>query len=349
MKYMVVGDLQVYGSDPDFYGNHRLGYTNRTIDWILSQLANELPDVFVYLGDLGEDNTGVSMPSMHAICRLMSGVDDIMNGRPSYWLVGNHDYFTRDGSVNLMSSLGPLVPEFATVAWPYYIDEQNKVGYISYLSNKTEFLELLAEHPVDLLFCHQPIQGSFFGNGMYDPDGVDPKSLPAMTVVGHYHHANVVGQNGQNILYAGSPMSVNFSDNIVGADYKVRGVWLVEPEHELRMLQNPFTQYYATVRADTVEEIDRQLDGAELSRLHLRVITDQPLKLDETLYASVSVLKNDRQKVVQRTNISLDTSPEDSIGHYVEYKQPTQDSTRLSHVGMMLMKGTDPLTSNSRT
>lgn len=367
MRVLVSGDLQIDASDS---GSERAEQTRNTLAWILGQLDEHRPDMFVHLGDYGEDNRGVDHYSLTLMTWFASEV--FRQVPQSYWLVGNHDYFTEDGSVNLASALGYLFPENHHVAWPWCHGPEGTM-FVSFLKPggqerfRAENGLLFGERDNHVLFSHLPVTGAMYGPNRFEENGIDPSWFPKHTIVGHYHQPNLPDPTqtafGHAIWYAGSPMSHDFRDNVYGLSesQQLRGVWLFDIENgsvasQPVLLPNPHCTYYLSFSSpidygfyttDTDVEGDWCVKDAwftehcivPLDRTKIRVTVpkghdEQARSVLAPLSAGLTVLQEGDHAApqVQTTSIDPDSAPEQAVVDYVDGLEPEK------------LKGLDPAT-----
>lgn len=310
MRFLVVGDLQLLCEDT---ASDRAEQSRGTLSWILSLMDQYRPDAFVHLGDLGERNDGIDHYTLSLVSWFVREVGNRIAPAHAFWLVGNHDYFTADGSINLMSSLAPWMEPHHVVVWPWKTGPEGTL-FVSYLEGPEKFrLEtglLFEAREKSVLFCHQPISGSLWRAGGVESAGIAAEILPRQTFVGHYHMPNpcpaVWAAFGNAVWFCGAPMAHDFRDNAYGltAEQQLRGVWLVDIQNgdilqRPYQLLNPCCQYFLSFQTDFGpggEVLDQWLPSCVLPPERTTVkLTVPPGKEDMARvafrsYKSVSVL-----------------------------------------------------------
>lgn len=372
MKVLVIGDLQIEATDS---GSPRAEQTRNTLSWVLSELDQHRPDMAVHLGDFGENNKGVDH---YSLTLMMWFVSEACRRVPqSYWLVGNHDYYTDDGGVNLMTALRYLMPENHRVAWPWETGPEGTL-FVSYLKSgmkerfRAEVGLLFSEKEKCVMFSHLPVNGAMFGPGRFEENGLDPTWLPSQTIVGHYHKPNPPDPNlaafGNAIWYAGSPMSHDFRDNCYGLtpEQQLRGIWLFEiadgqVQSAPTFLENPYAHYFLSLSASV--EYDASHNSAivhdEWFNNHCRLPLDRttvkitvPAGQEESAQVvfgqtaqSAMVLREDQHAatVEAGTIIDPDASPSQAVTEYVDglsaNKLQGLDAGTLKQTGVSLVEG----------
>src|SRR5215475_1969091 len=114
VKFLIIGDLHLHCAHPD---SARADQARNTAKWVIERIEEHRPDVFVHMGDLGERTNGIDHHSLTVMTKLIAEVGRLMPAKRAFWLIGNHDYHTKTGDINLMSALAPLMPD-QIVAWP---------------------------------------------------------------------------------------------------------------------------------------------------------------------------------------------------------------------------------------
>lgn len=259
MRTLIIGDLQI---DARNLIDDRAEQTRNTLAWVVQMAAHYQPDLAVHLGDYGESNEGVDHYSLSLMTWFAAEL--AKQSKDQYWLVGNHDYKSDDGAINLMSSLEPLLP--GTVAWPWITGPEATL-FLSYLKPdhserfRAEMGLLFEERGSMVLFSHMPVRGAMYRPGVYEQGGFEPDWFPKYSFVGHYHKPNppdpVQTSFGHAIWYCGSPMCHDFRDNCYGLEpsQQLRGIWLAEIQNgevvePPQFLENPHCTYYLSFRAD---------------------------------------------------------------------------------------------------
>lgn len=322
MKILIAGDLQIYGN----LGSTRYDITVKTLNWLKDLLLNTSPDMFVHMGDFGEENASVSIPCLTLMTDFIHIAETFSD--KCYWLVGNHDYATNTGDYNLMSALASMMSDCSFVCWPRLMNEP--YGFLSYLRShdkaRTHILEM--KPYINMLFTHHPIKGSLIREGYYDDHGLDPNELPSLTFVGHYHRPDIVKIEDKTIIYTGSPMCFDYRDDLLGKGNQKRGVWLWDTDSSsngIQFIENPHTEYYCTVTCNTLSEYEEFLSKIQvpITSLHVRLFTHKdliPSFRQQHPFKSIKLYNSEikRSKVSDnRVNIKLDVQPSTAVETYV--------------------------------
>ena len=365
MKFLVSGDLQLLCDDP---GSPRSEQTRNTLSWIIREIDQHHPEVFVHLGDFGESNEGVDHYSLSLMTWFMRGVFD--RTPKSYWLTGNHDFFTEDGSINLMSALGSLMPPNHKAVWPWDGHGPEGTMFVSYLSPgsrerwRADAGLVFAEREHTVLFSHLPVNGAMYSPGILESKGLDADWFPKQTIVGHYHRPNPPSQVQQTfgnfIWYAGSPMSHDFRDNCYGLtrEQQLRGIWLFDiSEGRITtfptFLPNPHATYYLSFSSglNNGAILDPWFNQQcvlppERTVLRLTVPAGQESSTIPALsgMASHAVLREDSRPTLGPVGqaIDPDTAPSNAVQQYVqslpEDRLKGLDPARLAEFGVSLVQ-----------
>ena len=363
MRVLVVGDLQILAIDPT---SERTKIIKDSLAWVLQVIDHYRPEMFVHLGDLGESHQGIDHHSLGLVSQFIADVGKRFQKGMAFWLAGNHDFYTKDGDVNFMSSLKPLM-EGHNIAVPWSNGPENTM-FCSYLSDKNHLRADLGlvweENSNCVLFSHVPIQGATMRHGCFDPTGVDPNSLPVYTFVGHYHHPGFPttgSSSGRWVWYAGSPFSWDYRDNVYGLrpDQQRRGVLLTDVVggHVVTapmLLENPHTDYYASFHANIGpdgypdDSWFRTQFAIPPERTHLKLVVPRGYEsLAEHALGSVvkelKILTQSDEPVTNATQtaINSNTPAMDVIASYVDSKKQPWNGLNpesLKTVGCSLMQ-----------
>lgn len=364
MKFLIIGDLQI--SCPDGFSEHA-DLMRKTLTWITQVIAEEKPDAVVHLGDYGESNRGVDHYSLSLMTWFISAVSTYVRPENCLWLVGNHDYGNRTGTVNLMTSLSPLMPGHK-IAWPWCDGPGGTLG-VSYLVDNLKFrAEMgllwteLADAP-QTLFCHQRINGAFLRQGQVEEAGIDPECLPTFTFVGHYHNADYPLAQHPNIpptkglWYCGSPYAKDFRDNIYSLPphRQTRGVWTAEIVNGRvsawpKFFVNPFTSVYVALYTDVNEQgfLDPWLPTLQVPLQNCCMRVSVPRGKGEIARKflagakSLTVLEQADRVVSETKAIDTALPPPEVVKQYVESGRQNlggQSAEDLIQTGCALLKG----------
>ena len=141
---------------------------------------------------------------------------------PIYILVGNHDLNNKNSDQNSLNFLN-LIPNVTVIDKTSCLTfGEVEFGVIPYMPTKEGFLAASESIVSKYLLCHQGFMGAFMGDYVVDESSVDPKLLKDFKQVysGHYHKHQRVEDN---IMYFGSPFTVNF-----GESKQEKFIWVVE-------------------------------------------------------------------------------------------------------------------------
>lgn len=364
MRFLVVGDLQLHCEDQTA---DRTRQSVETLQWILGLLQEHRPDAFVHLGDFGESVHGVDHHTLALMTWFVANVGNQVGPNNCWWLVGNHDFYTRDGEVNLMRSLSHLMPGH-NVPFPWVQGPEHTL-FVSWLPPghkdrlRAEFGLLYGKGEKFVMFTHLPVQGAMYRPGHYEQNGVDPNWLPRVTFCGHYHTPNppepAQAAFGHAVWFCGSPMSHDFRDNCYGlsAAQQLRGVWLVDVNYGQLIsppifIPNPHARYFVSFTSD-VDAAGNPTDVWYNQHCILpRERTTFRVAVPKGKEGTVSV---DAGKVLVRTHvpeqnmevsttISPNASPQQAVRDYLQAvgddKLGGLDRAALENDGVQLVSGT---------
>jgi hypothetical protein len=139
-------------------------------------------------------------------------------GQKSILLVGNHD-MPHDAGLK-MHGLAYASDMCTVVATPTTIDG---IKFLPWMPTHEEFVA--GAGTSNVVICHAEFQGSKYDSGMFAPNGIDPESFPAHTIIsGHIHKPASFGK----VWHPGAPRWRTASD--ANTD---RAIWLIEVGSEL--------------------------------------------------------------------------------------------------------------------
>ncbi len=181
--------------------------------------ARELKVPLFIAGDLNDTKALMRSEWVEALIQLFGKeYKDVL----IYILVGNHDLNNKNSSQNSLMFLN-LIQNVAVLDQPSHLTFGDvEFGIIPYMANKEEFLAASDRIASAYLLCHQGFMGAFMGDYVVDESSVDPKLLKDYKQVfsGHYHKHQRVEDN---IMYFGSPFTVNF-----GESKQEKFIWVIE-------------------------------------------------------------------------------------------------------------------------
>jgi hypothetical protein len=253
-------DLQATtGSEPCYHDP-----TVRLQDWRVSKFFTVLNEIYgeykcdglIDLGDTTDDRSAIPIPTINS---LLSGLS-LFEG----WnvkLIGNHEQYTRDGSINI----GKLFQKvFTVVDRVTAMDSPDSDAVFVFASYPGSYPELIQElenmlHAYRgkklILFGHFQVIGSALNSGLAY-DGV-PKELVSrfdMAFLGHVHKPQAITPN---VHYVGSPFQQNFGES--GEDKRV-GIFDTELFHVewIPMTELGFPIYRSVSAKEFVEQVSEE-------------------------------------------------------------------------------------------
>jgi len=209
-------------------------------------------DGVIDLGDTTDDRSSIPVPTLDA---LMTGIGSFPDSPWNIKIVGNHEQYVRDGSVNT----GRLFEHKFTVVEGMKVFKYNsthKLVFVSFgvESAIAEFLQATtqkyAETHALALFGHFQVQGSMMTGGA-SPSGIAPALLKPfdMALLGHVHKPQSLLPTAH---YVGSPFQQNYGES--GEDKRV-GIFDLDT---LTMTWVPLTGYprYRVINWEEWEGLD---------------------------------------------------------------------------------------------
>lgn len=172
----------------------------------------------VIAGDLNDTKAVMRSEWVKALIQLFKEFADVR----IHVLVGNHDLNNKNSSSHSLEFL-QLLENVKLHDQPTSVSFMGvEFDLIPYMVHKEDFLEAINGSSVSKVICHQGFMGAFMGDYVVDESSVDPKELKDKEIVlsGHYHKHQWVGDN---IMYFGSPYTVNFGEHLQSKFY-----WEVE-------------------------------------------------------------------------------------------------------------------------
>lgn len=183
--------------------------------------SRELKIPLVIAGDLNDTKAVMRAEWVTALIELFIDFEDVT----IHIIDGNHDLCNKASSQSSLDFLSLLKNVFLYHDIVHITFEGVEFGLIPYQNTSKDFLHCLEQmriRGIKNLICHQGFMGAFLGDYVVDTSSIDPEELKDFTAVlsGHYHkHQHV----GKNIMYFGSPFTVNF-----GESNQEKFIWLIE-------------------------------------------------------------------------------------------------------------------------
>lgn len=211
-RYLLIGDPHATVEElPD---------CRRLIDRICEVVAEEKPDVVLFLGDQHHNHAVVRVEVIDfwrkSFFRIRAKMQEYGSGRDLWSLIGNHD-MPGDSSSDAhameayMDLIQPINQHF----------RRNDVLFLSYHHDPEEFVKACNLYPdCKTVVCHQTFDGSKYENGFYAKDGISLDRIPQKHIIsGHIHAPQKFGK----VWYPGAPRWRISSD--ANTD---RALWMVD-------------------------------------------------------------------------------------------------------------------------
>jgi len=199
--------------------NSRLLDCLSVLDEIKEYMVNNDIKAFLFLGDLFNSRTKISIEIYHLVYEAIKQINQI--GAEIHLLVGNHDQFLKKGvyhSVRPFSDIAHVIdcPE------KFYLGDERlpvyAIPYIESLKARTEAIKSLIGEKQErqgILIAHTGVAGAKVSSlsEYVLKDEVEMKDLhPELfdaVLLGHYHKGQYLADN---VLYVGSPLQLNFGE-----------------------------------------------------------------------------------------------------------------------------------------
>jgi DNA repair exonuclease SbcCD nuclease subunit len=199
MKILFVGDMHVVVEELD--------ECQRLIDLVWATAEKDRVDKVVFLGDQHHNHAVVRVEVMEFWRKVFQ--HPMVAQGDVFALVGNHD---RPGDSSLTSHAMLAYADQVQV-----VDRSTPIGpgvhAIPYCATHEDFLQKCREArsatPGKTVICHQTFSGSFYENGLFAPDGINPDLVPYEYIIsGHIHAPQRFGK----VFYPGAPRWRGISD-----------------------------------------------------------------------------------------------------------------------------------------
>lgn len=292
----------------------------KSFSWICGLVTAEKPDVVAMLGDLFDTTGFVDTLSLHIgakCCRMLSSTCE-RNEVPLYWLVGNHDIYSKN-SHNL-KFLG--LDQWSTVIdRTQIIVNDHPFVFVPWNGEPLENANVQGK-PCNIYLTHREIKGGKLNEKMRSEHGLDPNFGPWI-FNGHYHIPDRVGRCYQ----IGSLLSKDFRDGY-SSD---RGAVFVTYDGlgcRVERLKNPYEVSYRVIEILSPHEaikwsaeIDEGTSG--LDKCYVKVVYDELYKEEaEKVNLVALATKMDLRTCVgprvEEDLVNESFSPEENFTQYVE-------------------------------
>lgn len=207
MKALIIGDphfREGFVSDMEIFIEGVLG--------VVDSQRGDL-DMIVVLGDVMDRHGILHQKPFHQACRFLI---ELSKRFPTYCLIGNHDF-------DIPSKYLPENHPFKVMTWSKIpnltiVDKPLRVGNVAFIPYVPPgmFARALSEINVDnlgLIFAHQEFLGCKIGrlvSEVGDPWPMEDFGKHPFVVSGHIHDYQM---HGQNIMYTGTPIQVNYGES----------------------------------------------------------------------------------------------------------------------------------------
>jgi len=212
MKILLFSDIHIHHYRPYSYDldgmNSRLRWSLRALEYILEYAYKNDLSIW-FLGDLFEDRKTLRMEAAAETARVLNMYPRAGNGPFMHVVPGNHDYYSRTGTVWELFKEHAVVYEEPTV-----IDlEGKRVAIHPYpMDGYDSFKQFLATHEADYLFTHADMDVEKAGLDEHEikvgATSIELYKAYRHVYSGHYHWRQTVN----NFTYLGNPIQKDFGD-----------------------------------------------------------------------------------------------------------------------------------------
>lgn len=219
MRFVVFSDLHLYewtyGATYINGMNSRLLAQANVLNQIKTYcLENNIWQI-VFCGDLFHTHAKVTAPVLKVAYECFQSMAVL--GLELTFLVGNHDFGNKTGSIHMLEFLKTLGCVIDRSARGCVIDRSaigtDLFSLISYTEDAEELKDFISNTPKGhYLFMHQGVSGVPLGSGFVIPNEIlNPADIPSgvLAFTGHYHSHKKVSPN---LYVVGSPMQHDWSD-----------------------------------------------------------------------------------------------------------------------------------------
>lgn len=181
---------------------------------VLNQAFIEARKVKVDLLICGDLNDSKALMRSEWVKALMQLIHEFLDVKV-HVIIGNHDLNNKNSKDHSLEFLKPFSNVVIYSENSHVIINDVSFYFIPYKATKEEFLTSIDEARslgIKKLVTHQGYLSAFMGDYSQDESSVDPESLKDFEKIlsGHYHKHQFVGDN---IVYFGSPFTVNFGES----------------------------------------------------------------------------------------------------------------------------------------
>ena len=214
-RFVVFSDLHLHEFD---YGSKLIdGWNSRLLeqDNVLAEIEaymcqHGIEDV-VFCGDMFHRFGTLTAPVLHVAVNRFSWWKN--HGFNIYFLVGNHDMYSKNGSIHALKALSPFAKWVADAPITLEMQDELPMTFIPYTEDAAFLQKELAKAPQNaMIFLHQGVAGVPMGSGYVINEIFHPDMIPshaAVTFTGHYH---IYKRIAPRAFIVGAPIQQNFGD-----------------------------------------------------------------------------------------------------------------------------------------
>jgi DNA repair exonuclease SbcCD nuclease subunit len=322
-KFGVTADLQ-FDEYNRLSTTHESGLSTRLMDtvsclsWIIRTSLEEDCLGLIFAGDIFNSRTSIPLPVLYALAEVL----DDARGLRLVFLVGNHDSYLRNPSIN---SLRILQKYGMVVDTPHSL---NNFGLIPWTEDHDAFrasVKQFVRQKRDFLFSHMMVEGAVpKGRGGIPLAYLQPTKFKRV-FLGDVHEPVEVAKN---VRYVGSPMQIDYRD--AGGE---RGFCTFDDvTAEVQFHENVESPRFHLLRTPEDADSVREGDFARIvttDRANAEKIAQRAS--ERTRWVENEVLET--TEVQPRLNIRSQDAQEQVLRRYCEYKG-IEEPEPLVKVGM---------------
>jgi len=311
-KWGVTADLQ-FDEQNRFSTIHESGLTTRLMDtvsclsWIIRTCLEENCLGLIFAGDIFNSRTSIPLPVLHALAEVLDDADDLR----LTFLVGNHDSYLRNPSINSLR----ILQRYGLVVDEPQFGGSKKFGLIPWTEDHEYFraqVTRMVREKCQFLFTHMMVEGAVpKGRGGIPLAYLQPTKFKRV-FLGDVHEPVEVAKN---VRYVGSPIQIDYRD--AGGE---RGFCTFDDvTAEVRFHENVESPRFHLLRNPEDADSVREGDFARIvttDRANAEKIAERAS--DRTRWVENEVLET--TEIKPRLNIRSQDSQEQVLRRYCEYK-----------------------------
>jgi len=388
MRAFIIGDLHVnpFGEyspvEKNFVSNRSRLFYN-TIDWVIElieqQHAEHPLDLIVFLGDLFDENGYINpVAKYHVDHKIPPMINRVCNDLqiPMRILIGNHELYDIAQSVSIIEHFNYYSPICKVINLPSIESiAGSSIAFIPYIGKNyhDSVINMINANQFEFMFSHLDFKGAGLNPKIKSVGGIELDRLKrsqggVLTIFdGHYHHPGIrIIKNDEFLLHlhcVGAMYHLDHTDVYEDDPNLQRGPILVDTDKvdatslwNSRRFINPYTDYYVTVRKESVEELTQSIYAIpHKSKTHLKIFTSTILTKEdvskitggEFLTVKVFTVYKSVKSIIPKIGRSVDVLNDvDAVNIYIDQLNPILDRQKLTNICLEEILG---LTNKSRS